>query len=160
MAYSTYMPGAFPAQPAPAYYPPAAYPQQAYPAPQPAPQAYPPAAPQQPQQTVNARMVTSREEASAAQIPFDSTINIFINLPADEIYIKRFDMATGGAIFAEYRRGQRQQSAQSAPDSGTSPQYATQEMLEQLRGDVGSMREELEDVKNTLSKRARRTADE
>ena len=159
MAYSTYMPGAFPAQPAPAYYSPAAYPQQAYPAPQPAPQAYPPAAPQQ---AVNARMVTSREEASAAQIPFDSTINIFINLPADEIYIKRFDMNTGGAIFAEYRRGQRQQPAQSAPapDNAPSTQYATQDMLEQLRGDVGAMRDELEDVKTALAKRARRAADE
>lgn len=159
MAYSTYMPGAFPAQPAPGYYAPAPYPQQAYPAPQNMPQAYPPAAPQQPQQTVNARMVTSREEASAAQIPFDSTINIFINLPADEIYIKRFDMATGGAIFAEYRRGQPQPRA-SAPDSGTSPQYATQDMLEQLRGDVGEIRAELEELKTGAGKRARRASDE
>ena len=56
------------------------------------------------QQPVTVRMVASRAEAYAAQIPFDGTINVFVNANAKEVYIKRFNPETGGADFGDYLR--------------------------------------------------------
>jgi hypothetical protein len=56
----------------------------------------------QAQPGVTVRLVTSRDEATTAQIPFDATINVFVNMSAGEIYIKRFNPQTGGAWFADY----------------------------------------------------------
>lgn len=52
---------------------------------------------QPPAQRVNAVLVTSREEAVAAQIPFDNSVNAFINMAAGEVYLKLFNPQTGGA---------------------------------------------------------------
>ena len=63
----------------------------------------------QPQQTVpaqpnvNVRRVMSREEAVAAQIPFEATVNVFVNRSAGEVYVKSFNMQTGKADFEDYR---------------------------------------------------------
>lgn len=51
---------------------------------------------------VRATMVTSKEEAVAAQIPFDSTINVFTDLTHMHIYTKQFDANTGGSLFRSY----------------------------------------------------------
>lgn len=52
---------------------------------------------QPPAQRVNAALVTSREEAVAAQIPFDNSVNAYINMAAGEVYLKLFNPQTGGA---------------------------------------------------------------
>jgi hypothetical protein len=75
---------------------------------------------------VTVRFVTKYNEADAAQIAFDNTINLFINLASGEIYMKRFDMNSGQAPLVTYRQ-ERQKAAQDEPEHAV--QYATVEMV-------------------------------
>lgn len=94
--------------------------------------------PQQAQPAVNVRLVTSREEATTAQIPFDNTINVFLNLGADEVYVKRFNPVTGGAMFGDYIMPSRtQQAAQDAEKP--QQEYATVDMLAALERRVDEL---------------------
>lgn len=68
---------------------------------------YQPQTPQQtmqmPQSSINARIVSCREEAVAAQINFDNTPNVFADLSHGMIYVKRFNPMTGCADLNEYK---------------------------------------------------------
>lgn len=75
---------------------------------------------------VTVRFVTKYNEADAAQIAFDNTINLFINLASGEIYMKRFDMNSGQAPVVTYRQ-ERPKAAQEDPEQTV--QYATVEMV-------------------------------
>lgn len=75
---------------------------------------------------VTVRFVTKYNEADAAQIAFDNTINLFINLASGEIYMKRFDMNSGQAPLVTYRQ-ERPKAAQDEPEQTV--QYATVEMV-------------------------------
>lgn len=85
--------------------------------------------PQQPStmpgQNVVATMVTSRAEAEAAQISFDATLYLFVNLQQGEIYAKRFNPGTGGADFAVFTAPRPAQQEQA-------PTYATMDMLQPI----------------------------
>lgn len=110
------------------------------------------AMPQQAQPQVITRMVTGREEATTAQIPFDSTINVFLNLGAGEVYIKRFNPNTGGAIFDEFLHPSKlQQMAQE--QAKPAPEYATVDMVAALENRVS----ELADAMNAKRKRVVQT---
>ena len=100
----------------------------------------------QTQPNVITRMVTSREEATTAQIQFDNTINVFVNLASDEVYIKRFNPNTGGAWFGDYIPPARaQQMAQNAPQTAEKPktEWATVEMVSALEKRVSELSEAL-----------------
>ena len=97
--------------------------------------------PQQAQPQVITRMVTSREEATTAQIPFDSTINVFLNMSAGEVYIKRFNPNTGGALFDEFIHPARYQ--QMKEQEKPAPEYATVEMVQALEGRVSELADAL-----------------
>jgi len=99
------------------------------------------AMPQQAQPQVITRMVTSRDEATTAQIQFDANvINVFLNLGAGEVYIKRFNPNTGGAIFDDFLHPSKlQQMAQQ--QAKPAPEYATVEMVAALEAKVGEMAE-------------------
>lgn len=90
-------------------------------------QTYFPQAPQQPAaaQTVNASMVTSRAEAEAAQILFDNSLNLYVNLAQGEIYAKRFNPQTGGADFAVFSMPRPQPQEPS-------PAFAPMDMVQTL----------------------------
>jgi hypothetical protein len=75
---------------------------------------------------VTVRFVTKYNEADAAQIAFDNTINLFINLASGEIYMKRFDMNSGQAPLVTYRQ-ERPKAAQDELEQTV--QYATVEMV-------------------------------
>ena len=75
---------------------------------------------------VTVRFVTKYNEADAAQIAFDNTINLFINLASGEIYMKRFDMNSGQAPIVTYRK-ERPKATQDEPEQTV--QYATVEMV-------------------------------
>lgn len=97
-----------------------------------------PAQMQQP--NVISRMVTSRDEATTAQIPFDSTINVFINPSAGEIYVKRFNPNTGGAWFDDYVSAAKLQAMQQAQEpQKDAPEYATVEMVAALETRVSEL---------------------
>lgn len=93
---------------------------------------------QMPQINVAVRLVTNYNEADAAQIAFDNTINLFVNLAANEIYVKRFNPNTGMAPIAVYRQEQPQ-SAQEA--SKPQQEYATVDMFTSLENRVNELAE-------------------
>ena len=105
--------------------------------------------PQQAQPQVITRMVTSREEATTAQIQFDANvINVFLNLGAGEVYIKRFNPNNGGAIFDDFLHPSKlQQMAQE--QAKPEPEYATVEMVAALESRVS----ELADAMNAKRKK-------
>lgn len=107
------------------------------------------AMPQQAQPQVITRMVTSREEATTAQIQFDANvINVFLNLGAGEVYIKRFNPNTGGALFDDFLHPSKlQQMAQE--QTKPAPEYATVDMVAALENRVS----ELADALNAKRKR-------
>ena len=104
---------------------------------------------QQTQPQVITRMVTSRDEATTAQIQFDANvINVFVNMGAGEVYIKRFNPSTGGAIFDDFLHPSKlQQMAQQ--QAKPVPEYATVEMVQALDSRVS----ELADALNAKRKR-------
>ncbi len=109
-----------------------------------------PAQMQQP--NVISRMVTSREEATTAQIQFDANvINVFVNLGAGEVYIKRFNPNTGGAIFDDFIHPNKLQ--QMAQQTKSAPEYATVEMVAALENRVS----ELADAMNAKRTRGAKT---
>ena len=91
---------------------------------------------------VTVRFVTKYNEADAAQIAFDNTINLFINLASGEIYMKRFDMNSGQAPLVTYRL-ERPTAAQDEPEHAV--QYATVEMVTAIESRLN----ELADAINT-----------
>lgn len=97
---------------------------------------------QTPQPNVTVRLVTSKEEATTAQIQFDNTINVFVNPSANEIYIKRFNHNTGGAIFCTYiDEAKAAQAAQEA--ARPQKEFATIESLQALEQRVNELSEAL-----------------
>ena len=91
---------------------------------------------------VTVRFVTKYNEADAAQIAFDNTINLFINLASGEIYMKRFDMNSGQAPVVTYRQD-RPKAAQD--ESEQQIQYATVEMVAKIENRLN----EIADAINT-----------
>lgn len=94
--------------------------------------AYQPPQPMQPQMEpgmVNARYVTCKEEAVAAQIIPDGSAYYFICEAQGRIYSKRFNPATNAAEFREYVIQQNQPQMQAE-------QFAPMEALRALSGRV------------------------
>lgn len=111
------------------------YAQQVY-----APQMAAQPAPQQMQPRVSVQMVTSRDEATTAQIPFDANIiNVFVNMSAGEIYMKRFNPNTGGALFDEFIHVQKAQHMAQKQQEEPAPQFATVEMVQALDSRVSEL---------------------
>ena len=84
------------------------------------PNAYPTRLQQQAQQTAPMSqglmtLVTSREQAIVAQIPFDGNTYFFYNTAADELYGMRFDSATGQSPLVIYKREPPAQEVAFAP---------------------------------------------
>jgi hypothetical protein len=96
--------------------------------------------PQQMQPRVSVQMVTNRDEATTAQIPFDTNIiNVFVNMSAGEIYMKRFNPNTGGALFDEFIHAQKAQQMAQKQQEEPAPQYATVEMVQALDSRVSEL---------------------
>ena len=113
--------------------------------------------PQQPQtaqqrtQPATVRIVANREEAMAAQIPFDATVNVFVNANAREVYVKRFNMQTGNADFDDYYRGPNQSAQQTQPEK--QPEWATASALEETRAKMEAMAQEIEALRAAVGRK-------
>ena len=86
---------------------------------------------------VNARYVTCREEAVAAQILPDGNPYLFVHAAQGRIYVKSYNPQTQMPEFREYgmiqpQAQQEQQSAQYAPLDALAALNARVESLEQL----------------------------
>lgn len=94
------------------------------------------------QPNVISRMVTSRDEATTAQIPFDSTINVFLNPSVGEIYVKRFNPNTGGAFFEDFVSATKLQAIQQAQEQAkAAPEYVTTDRFDALENRVSELAE-------------------
>ena len=96
---------------------------------------------QQPQQTqqpgdLQGRIVTSREEAVAAQVLPNGVPFVFYNPNRQEVYLKRVDPQTGAAEFMDLARVPPPQTVQAQP-----VQYATVDDIDALRGEISQLRE-------------------
>lgn len=98
-------------------------PMQGYYPPQPIPQ---PTAPSGPGVT----LVTDRQQADVAVIPFDGQPVYYHNTSTDEVYVKRFDPNTGKSPVVVYRR---------AADMEERPAYAPMAALEDLMRRVAAL---------------------
>ena len=97
-------------------------------------------APQQMQPRVSVQMVTNRDEATTAQIPFDANIiNVFVNMSAGEIYMKRFNPNTGGALFDEFIHAQKAQQMAHKQQEETAQEFATVGMVQALEARVSEL---------------------
>lgn len=78
------------------------------------------------------RQVSSREEATTAQVPFDGLPYVFLNLSAGEVYIKQFNYNTGNTDFISFVR------FNSAPEQVQA--YATKEDIEALKAEISQLK--------------------
>ena len=78
---------------------------------------------------VTVRFVTKYNEADAAQIAFDNTINLFINLASGEIYMKRFDMNSGQAPIVTYRQERPKATHDEPEQTGSKGQKTRRKRL-------------------------------
>lgn len=76
---------------------------------------------------LQARIVTSREEAVAAQVLPNGVPFVFWNPNRQEVYLKRIDPQSGAAEFADFGRIQPQQMPQAQP-----VEYAPMTAISQL----------------------------
>lgn len=84
---------------------------------------------QQMEQTgVVGRVVTCEQEAISAQIPFDSTINVFTDIAHGKIYVKTFNMQTGAADFKTF--------VYEKPVMPEPPAYITRAEFEQFKEEM------------------------
>lgn len=97
------------------------------------------------QPSVTVRLVTNYNEADAAQIAFDNTINLFVNMASGEIYVKRFDPSSGRAPIVIYRQEQPK-SVQEA--RGQQPEYATVEMVAAIENRLNELSDALTAKRN------------
>ena len=111
---------------------------------------------QAPAQRVNAVLVTSREEAVAAQIPFDNSVNAFINMAAGEVYLKIFNPQTGGANLIDCAvKPQPNAQASAAAFAPVDMVQALEQDTVALKVEMQSMSKEIADLRGQLAELTR-----
>lgn len=88
----------------------------------------PPLQPTQPQ-SPQIRLVTSKEEVVAAQIPFDGSTSYFVDTSNGRIYSKAFDFSTGTAPIVTYTR-----------ETESKVQFATIDDINALRAEIEALK--------------------
>lgn len=93
------------------------------------------------QPTIQARYVTGREEAVAAQIPQDGNMCVFADTGHGMIYTKQLNMQDGSAVFRAYRRvDQTEETPQQAEEYVKKSELDNVKgALERLRGDFNEL---------------------
>lgn len=106
----------------------------------------PPMQPIQPQgPVINARAVTGYEEAQAAQIPLDGSMNIFTDFGHKQIYVKQFDNTNGTANIHVFRLEENTPAAQQSPaPAAGQPEYV-------LKSDFDALKQRFEELSGKLS---------
>lgn len=97
------------------------------------------------QPTIQARYVTGREEAVAAQIPQDGNMCVFADTGHGMIYTKQLNMQDGSAVFRAYRRiDQSDEKTAPAEEYVKKSEFdSVKGALERLRGDFDELLRQL-----------------
>lgn len=100
------------------------------------------------------RPVSSKEEAMAVGADFSGAPMVFPNMALNEIYVKRWDLQTGTAIFTEYVPKKAEADAPPAL-------YATQGDFRELAEKLTERLEDIEaDIERLKKKGAKKNDDE
>lgn len=93
------------------------------------------------QPTIQARYVTGREEAIAAQIPQDGNMCVFADTGHGMIYTKQLNMQDGSAVFRAYQRVDQPQApaAQAEEYVKKAELDNVKNALERLQGDFNEL---------------------
>ena len=92
----------------------------------------------QTQETLVGRMVTSREEALAVPVDFQSGVTFMPDLSHGRVYAKIFNQQTGGADFVEFAAMPKQGAADNVPA------FAPLSVVDDLRRQVDELKGKLE----------------
>lgn len=93
------------------------------------------------QPTIQARYVTGREEAVAAQIPQDGNMCVFADTGHGMIYTKQLNMQDGSAVFRAYRRVDQPEETAAPTEEYVkkSELNSVKGALERLQGDFNEL---------------------
>lgn len=94
--------------------------------------------PMQMQPGIQARYVTGREEAVAAQIPQDGNMCIFADTGHGMIFTKQLNMQDGSAVFRAYRLVENPTGAEKQAE-----EYAKKSEFDRLRADFDELMRQL-----------------
>lgn len=106
------------------------------------------------------RPVSNRDEANAVQADFSGAMMLFPDVTHNRIYLKRWNMNTGAAEFAEFAPV----VPENVVEEHNTPAFATTEQVDELKGLLGDIKKDIEQLKKpvvTTGKAARKNdADE
>lgn len=121
---------------------------------QPMPQ-MPPQMPVQAPQTVQnigqgistaSRPVSNKDEANAVQADFSGAMMLFPDVTHNRIYLKRWNMGTGAAEFAEFVPVM----PETVEQGQTAPAFATTEQMDELKDLLGDIKKDIEQLKKPV----------
>lgn len=147
-----------PYQPTGPYMPPQVY--------QPRPELQPPMQQPQPQAaqaqpgpvpclSAASRPVTSKEEAMGVAADFSGALMLFPDITHNRVYVKRWDLGTGGPVFQEFSPAPGPVSP-PAQDGGNQQKeiWASIQDLQNLQDVVNSLKKEIDRLKKTAGRMA------
>jgi len=92
------------------------------------------------------RPVSNKDEANAVQADFSGAMMLFPDVTHNRIYLKRWNMATGAAEFAEFTP-----AVPEAIQEQTATAFATTAQVDELKGLLGEIKKDLEQLKKPAS---------
>ena len=99
------------------------------------------------QPTIQARYVTGREEAIAAQIPQDGNMCVFADTGHGMIYTKQLNMQDGSAVFKAYRRVDQPEETAAAP----AEEYVKKSELDNVKNALGRLQGDFNELVRQLT---------
>lgn len=103
--------------------------------------------------SIQGRMVTSKEEALAVPVDFSGNPVFLADLAHGKIFVKKLNLNTGAADFAEFVLNVPQQEMQQQPqaqhETQQMPAFAKEQDLQELQSLVHSLQKELDELKKT-----------
>lgn len=101
------------------------------------------------------RPVTSREEAMGVAADFSGAPMVFPDVTHDRVYIKRWDLATGGPAFQEYAPVLRAQTEMGRNDvPGTETAWVSLQDFQDLQDIVQQLQNEIDRLKKPAGRAA------
>lgn len=94
------------------------------------------------------KLIANDAEGLNAQIPFDNTINVFINLKEGHVIIKRFNYDNGDTIVHIYEKQKDEPEFQSVVENIQQPEYTLKSDFNDLKSNFDTLLEKFEKLQN------------
>lgn len=104
------------------------------------------------------RPVSNRDEANAVSADFSGALMLFPDVTHNRVYVKRWDIQAGAAVFLEYEPVEptaQKQDAPAAPSIDTT-QFAKAQDMDDLKDSVDKLRIDVDRLRKSNSKAAKR----